>query len=107
MTSEEWRFVPGTENEYQVSDLGQVRSFKSRRLPEGRILAPGIGPVGQRTVSMYLHGGKTGSSVARLVALAFLGEPEDPEMEAQHIDAITDDSVGNIVWGYKKGRPRA
>lgn len=68
---EVWKDIPGFEGEYQISNMGKVKSFS--RYQEGRILKPwltkGNGKSGYYYISL---GRKHRQLVHRLVALTFL-----------------------------------
>lgn len=98
---EEWRSISGHEGEYEVSNLGRVKSLDMKIWggkvfypKEGKILSPGLGGTGYLTVSLR---GKT-HKVARLVGLAFVGGYEDG-LVINHINGIkTDDYSNNLEW---------
>lgn len=83
---EVWKDIPGYEGEYQVSDLGRVKSLRrcvrcgykgrgKRRVPE-KILRPGR-YCSSGHVSVVLRKGTHGLPVHKLVMLAFVGERPD------------------------------
>lgn len=93
---ETWIFIPGFEGVYQVSDLGNVKSFA--RYKDGRFLKPGKASHGYYTVSFGRNNSKT---VHSLVALAFLG-PCPKGMEVLHIDGTrTNNAVSNLRYGTR------
>lgn len=101
-----WADVRGYEEDYQVSTLGNVRSkdlqvWNGRvyYTKKGKILSPGIGGTGYRTVSLR---GKT-HKIARLVATAFL-HPQEGEDVVNHIDGDKlNDNLGNLEWTTHSG----
>lgn len=103
---EEWRAVPGFEGFYEVSSLGNVRSIdrvietstgKTVRL-RGRTMAQPVRN-GYPVVTLSRSGKPTLFYVHRLVALAFLGEPQ-PGIIARHLnDVKTDNRVENLAYG--------
>lgn len=103
-TEEIWKRIPLAGGNYEASNLGRVRSF--HRSSVGTVLRPTLGPNGSYTVSLSEAGFKYSTAVARAVALAFLGDPPDAAMDAQHISTdIADDSLKNIRWGYRRDHP--
>lgn len=102
---ETWRTIPEFP-QYDVSDAGNVRS---RRLPiDGRrshrpmphLMVPYVTPLGYRQV-ILLKPGQTKAYrrfVHRLVALAFLPNPENCS-DVAHEDGVPGhDHVGNLRW---------
>lgn len=97
--SEEWRLCPGWEDLYEVSSLGQVR-----RISTGRILKPRAGNCGYAEVGLnrsIKHGGPGGGKsvkVHRLVALAFVPNPEN-KPQVNHIDTDRmNAAASNLEW---------
>lgn len=98
---EEWRDVEGYEDDYEVSNLGRVRSRdmkvwngKTYHEKEGRILSPGLGGTGYYTVCLKGRSFK----VARLVGKAFC-EGYEEGFCINHINGIkTDDYANNLEW---------
>ena len=75
--SEIWRDIPGYDDMYMVSNLGNVRS-KDRfdswgRLRKGRVLKFNNLHLGYKNVTLCGSFGRKGMLVHRLVCLAFLG----------------------------------
>jgi hypothetical protein len=101
-----WAAVPGWEGEYEVSDLGLVRSVDrvtthGRRI-KGQILAQS-GRRGPYPVVGLYRGGKRVESrtVHSVVAEAFLG-PCPPGLEVLHRDGNgMNNAVGNLSYGTR------
>ena len=84
--------IPGYEG-YQVSNYGRVRNKKT-----GKILKPYITNKGYYTVGFWTDGKKKRLSIHRLVAKAFLPNPNNLP-EVNHINGCkTDNSVCNLEW---------
>lgn len=98
---EEWKPITGYEEDYEVSNLGRVRSKdilvwggKSYYQKKGKVLKPSLGGTGYYTVSLR---GKT-HKVACLVANAFLIKESDSDY-VNHIDGDkTNDNVANLEY---------
>lgn len=98
---EEWKPITGYEEDYEVSNLGRVRSKdilvwggKSYYQKKGKVLKPGLGGTGYYTVSLR---GKT-HKVACLVANAFLIKESDSDY-VNHIDGNKiNDNVANLEY---------
>jgi len=101
MSRDEAKWVQCVEHEdYEVSELGEVRSKdmwvdngSGGHTKKGRVLRPGIGGTGYRTVSLR---GKT-YKVARLVASAFLDKPAGASV-INHIDG---NKLNDIAWNLE------
>lgn len=81
-----WKEIQGYEGIYEVSNIGRVRSYHTQsryvdfKPPEDgkpRILKPYINADGQMKVSLFKDSIRVIKSVAKLVAVAFLKQPED------------------------------
>ena len=92
----EWKkidFVEGFENLYEVSDTGRVRRLDSQR--ELKLIENNNG---YHTVYISNKGKTKQLSVSRLVAKAFIENP-DNKPEVDHIDTVrTNNSVANLRW---------
>lgn len=110
MREEVWKDVPGYEGLYQVSDLGRVRSLdrvkehhpRSRKAytknMEGRILKPYCDPRGYQFVGLHTNCKREKFLIHRLVAMAFIENPE------YYRDVVFKDGdrsnivVDNLMW---------
>lgn len=91
---EEWRPVVGWEGEYEVSNLGRVRKVNGELLKQHRskYLRVVLGP--RKTRKFYL--------VHRLVAQAFIPNPDGRET-VNHINGDgNDNTVTNLEWATMK-----
>ena len=87
--TEEWLPVNDYEN-YEVSSLGQVRNQKTKR-----ILKAGSNG-GYLTVGLRQDGSSKSCSVHRLVALAFIENPEN-KAQVNHKDKVrSNNTVSNL-----------
>lgn len=89
---ETWKYVVGYEGLYEVSDLGNVRR-------NGIVLKPL--PRSHGYLSVWLYDGKGGReqvSVHRIVAVAFVANPNGCT-EINHIDECkTNNTAANLEW---------
>ena len=107
---EEWRPIVGYEGLYEVSSYGRVRSLdmyvKARygnyRLHKGKVLSPGIRPDGYLFVNLTYNGKHKTITVHRLVAQAFLPNPDNLS-EVNHKDEDkSNNRVENLEWCDRK-----
>lgn len=100
---EEWKDIKGFERLYQVSNLGNVKSLK---FGKERILKPCKNKKGYLCVWLFKNGkGKIGR-VNRLVANAFLPNPNNLP-EVNHIDEDKNNNrVDNLEWMSTKNNVR-
>jgi len=105
LKAEIWKPIEGYEGTYSVSSLGRVRSeareimrSDGQRQPiKVRILRPAPDRRGYLIVSLYNNGQQT-HKVHRLVAKAFLENP-DEKPQINHINEIkTDNRTVNLEW---------
>lgn len=80
--TEEWKYVPGYEDVYMISDLGRVKSFKKNNK---LILKASIASSGYRNVGFYLNKKLKVFLIHQLVAIAFLGhKPSGYDLVINH-----------------------
>ena len=90
---EEWRDVVGTNGEYKVSDMGKVVTSNT-----GRILKPCIDQRGYERVCLFKVDRRRRYKVHRLVAMAFIPNPEN-KPQVNHKDGNKrNNSVSNLEW---------
>ena len=103
--AEEWRDIKGFEGQYQVSNMGRVRSLdrivpthhNGRRLARGKVMSPCFSS-GYLKVVLYRNNKYNNRLVHRLVAEAFI-EPIEGKTHIDHINGVkTDNRVENLRW---------
>lgn len=100
--SENWKDVAGYEGFYQVSNKGNVRSVERRDSRgcrrRGRTLKPGHDGSGYPMVNLCKNGKQKTKKVHRLVAEAFLPNPESLS-HVNHMDEVKDNNgLSNLEW---------
>lgn len=96
---ESWKPITGYEGWYEVSDLGRVRRIKPARGGVcGRILCTVPHPQGYATLRLSKNDTATRYLIHRLVADAFLPNPEG-KAYVNHKDGVkTNNAVTNLEW---------
>lgn len=103
---ENWKTVKGYAEHYQVSNLGRVKSlpreyrwgYGALRKQGEKILRPGTNSAGYASVNLVVNGISKNVVVHRLVAKAFLSNP-DNKREVNHKNGNkTDNRLENLEW---------
>ena len=89
--------IKGYEGLYQVSNLGNVKSLNYNKTGKAEILNPGVSR-GYLRVGLIKEGKRKQFGVHRLVAIAFLPNPNN-YTDVHHINRYTSDNrVENLKW---------
>lgn len=103
---EEWRAVVGYEGYYEISSIGRIRGVDRnitrkdgvKAFVRGKILAPNKTQSGYLFVDLGMERKRHDFKVHRLVATAFIPNPEN-KPEVNHINGIkTDNRLSNLEW---------
>ncbi len=99
MTEEVWKDIAGYEGIYKVSNLGNIKSFRKNK---ETVLKPYTTSQGYKQARLFKDGKSKGFFVHRLVAQAFLPNPESLPC-INHKNEVKDDNrLENLEWcSYK------
>lgn len=100
-----WKDIQGFEGIYQVSNLGRVRSLdrfiscdNKMWLKKGKIMSQHTHSIGYKRISLHKNSVKHKLLVHRIVATAFISNP-DNKPDINHIDGNPQNNyVGNLEW---------
>ena len=101
-----WKDIQGYEGLYKISSLGRVKSTSPglkfvKGSPSEMILKQSLSSSGYLHVQLYKNHTASTVLVHKLVALAFLDNPEN-KPEVNHIDSDrTNNKVSNLEWATK------
>lgn len=112
-----WKYIPGFDNAYQVSNLGRVKSMNYNHTGKEKLRKLDLKKTGYQQVELFKNRKPKVCLVHRLVAITFIPNPENKK-EVNHINGIKDDNrVENLEWvtpsenvrhsyntGFKKGK---
>ena len=90
-----WKDITDFDN-YEVSTFGNVRNKNTKRL-----IAQHANYDGYLLCSLYINGKKKGKGVHRLVALAFIENPENKSQVDHKDDNPLNNNVTNLQWATK------
>lgn len=93
-----WKPIKNYEGIYEISNLGNVKSLNYNRTKKEKILKPRKDKKGYLYVMLYKNKYGKNFSIHRLVAQAFIPNPEN-KPEVDHINTIKDDNrIDNLKW---------
>ena len=98
MLFEIWKDIEGYEGLYQVSNLGRVKSLKVSKIKSERIRKSYQQSSGYISIVLCKNGKVTNHKIHRLVANAFIDNPDNlPEINHKDEDK-TNNCVDNLEW---------
>lgn len=101
-----WKDIQGYEGLYQVSNLGRIRSLDryvhhpkgGERLSKGQIIKPGATRKGYLFVTLAKENEVRPKRINRLVAEAFLPNPQNLEVVNHKDENKANNTVDNLEW---------
>lgn len=110
--AEIWKSINGYETLYEVSNRGRVRSVDRvfhglhprwgtpyTRVHKGKVLKPGIQHVGHLSIQLSINGKAQTFLVHRLVAHAFIPNPDNLPFVLHKDDDPSNNRKSNLMWG--------
>lgn len=93
-----WKDIEGFEGKYQVSNTGYVKSLDFNHTGKEKILKNKVNRQGYEYVTLYKNGKQYYPAIHRLVAEAFIPNPNELE-QVNHIDGNKKNNVAeNLEW---------
>ena len=100
--SEVWKPVVGYEGLYEVSNIGRVRSINFHKSGKAKVMSPSLNTWGYPIVDLRKNNKRHSYTVHRLVALAFIPNPDNlPEINHKN-EIKYDNTVENLEWCTRK-----
>lgn len=95
---EVWKAIEGTDGRYEVSNTGKVRGMNYRNQREPKEISQREDKYGYKRVNIFCNGKRAVKTVHRLVAEAFIPNP-DALPQVNHIDGNKkNNEKSNLEW---------
>ena len=102
MKNENWKAISGYEGLYEVSDMGRVKSLNYNHTGKEKILKPKKSHCGYLNVNICKDGHAKSVRIHRLVATAFISNPNNLETINHKDEDKTNNTVDNLEWMSQK-----
>lgn len=96
--TEIWKDIEGFEGRYQISNLGNVKSLRYGGRGEPKNLVPKVNNKGYEWVELFANGKKSYRQIHRLVAAAFIPNPNNEPVINHKDENIRNNCVDNLEW---------
>lgn len=97
MAKEIFKDIEGTDGKYQISNLGRVYNTKLNRFLKG-----GLSSSGYMRVVLTIEGKRVYKNIHRLIAEAFIPNPDNLPCINHINEEKTDNSIENLEWCTKE-----
>ena len=95
---EMWKDIEGYEGLYQVSNTGQAKSLNYKGSGEAKLLKQSTNKQGYKRITLCKNGKTKRYSVHRLVALAFIPNPDNLPIINHKDENPSNNNVNNLEW---------
>lgn len=101
LENEQWKTISGYED-YEISNYGRVKSLGNDKTRKEKILKPNTNKDGYQLATLFKDCKRKMFQVHRLVAMAFIPNPNNYE-QVNHKDEVkTNNHVDNLEWCDRK-----
>ena len=95
--AEEWKVIDGYNNNYSISNKGNVKNNNT-----DKILKPRLGRHGYYRLNLRLNKKQKTVEIHRLVAMAFIPNPDNKSCVDHINNNIIDNNINNLRWATHK-----
>ena len=93
-----WKPIEGFEGLYEISSIGRVKSIGTYNTCKRGIMSPMIDPDGYPHVRLYNSGISKDIAIHRLVAIAFIPNPNNYRYVNHKDENTQNNKVSNLEW---------
>ena len=95
---EVWKDIEGYEGKYQISNKGNVKSLNYRNSGRSQNLVPKVNNAGRLWVELASNGKTKPMLIHRLVAMAFIPNPNNYPQINHKDENVKNNHAGNLEW---------
>lgn len=93
-----WKPIEGFEGLYEISSIGRIKSIGTYNTCKRGIMSPMIDPDGYPHVRLYNNGVSKDIAIHRLVAIAFIPNPNNYRYVNHKDENTKNNKVSNLEW---------